>query len=149
MASSPPRLGELGRLLTGPHLWREADIGRGDDGGPAQLTDLGGGERSQGPANVLDVYMGAAGVVADDHSASEDVEIGEMGARHGPDGGALQRVGQAFALRWVEPAEHRHPVVKADAKDLSAASDYQFVNAHGPPSKIVLPCSIGTANRSL
>jgi hypothetical protein len=93
--------------------------------------------------------MGAAGIVADDHSASEDIEIGEMGARHGPDGGALQGVGQAFALGGVEPAEHRHPVVEADAKDLPVAPDYQFVNAHSPPSKIVLPCSIGTANRSL
>jgi hypothetical protein len=39
--------------------------------------------------------------------------------------------------------------VEADAKDLSVAPDYQFVNAHSPPSKIVLPSSIGTANRSL
>ncbi len=81
--------------------------------------------------------------------ATEDVEVGELGSGHGPDRGALQRLGQALPLGGVEPAEHGHPVVEADTEHLPAARNYQFVNAHGSPLKIALLGVIGTQNRVL
>ena len=131
----PARFGELGRLVAGVHPRGEAEVAGTDHRGSTQLVHVRRRQRQARRARVVDSDVRSTLVVGDDDAATEDIEVRELGAGDSPDGGALQRLGQALPLGGVEPAEHGHPVVEADTEHLPAARNYQFVNAHGSPLK--------------
>ena len=117
-------LGELGGLVARLDPRREPEVARLDRRGPPQLVDVRRGQRGARRAGVVDPHVRSALLMGDDHPATEDVEVRELGTGHGPDRGALQRLGQALPLGGVEAAEHGHPVVEADSEHLPAAGDH-------------------------